>query len=442
MTTKKTTARDAARPQRPGADDAATRSRRRPREARSAAPPSATRRSATRRERAAAEPRSSRRCAEREPSRAPQRRGLAERRASALSTADSKRSQAQIRKLEAQLDAHDPAEARCRRRRPRRSAERAARAIAGAAHVRDALERPGVPTTPESVFDTARELLSSDFYLRQWGRLAMRNRSEEVDEFGFDPDVRARAAARSSTSSTSTTSASRPTGIEHVPSEGRCLLVANHSGTLPLDGVMLKTAVRHEPSGQRDLRWLAEDFIYPPAVPRLVHEPASAPCAPARRTPSACSQGAARRRVSRGREGIGKLYRERYRLQRFGRGGFIKLVPPHRHADRPVRRRSAPRRRTRCSSASSTSRTPRRPVRAGHPDVPALGPLGLVPAPTKWQIDVRRADRFDGYGPEAADDELLVGRLAERVRATIQGMLDRAFGRGRASGSAEPRPAR
>ena len=59
------------------------------------------------------------------------------------------------------------------------------------------------------------------------------------------------------------------------------------------------------------------------------------------------------------------------------------------------------------------------------PTFPALGPLGLVPAPTKWKIMFGEPIRFDGYGAEAADDSLLVGRLTERVRATIQAMLDR-----------------
>ena len=105
--------------------------------------------------------------------------------------------------------------------------------------------RPAEPTSEPTVFETARELLTTDFYLRKWGRLAMRNRSEEVDDFGHDPTYEARV---------------RPlldflyhtyfrvecTGIEHVPAAGRCLLVANHSGTVPLDGLMLRTAIRRE----------------------------------------------------------------------------------------------------------------------------------------------------------------------------------------------------
>jgi hypothetical protein len=62
------------------------------------------------------------------------------------------------------------------------------------------------------------------------------------------------------------------------------------------------------------------------------------------------------------------------------------------------------------------------------PTFPLLGPLGMIPAPTKWKILFGEPLRFDGYAPEAAEDELLVGRLAERVRGSIQGMLDRAVG--------------
>jgi hypothetical protein len=56
-----------------------------------------------------------------------------------------------------------------------------------------------------------------------------------------------------------------------------------------------------------------------------------------------------------------------------------------------------------------------------------LGPLGLVPAPTKWKVTFGEPISFDAHGPEAANDDILVGRLAERVRGTIQTMLDRTL---------------
>ena len=58
------------------------------------------------------------------------------------------------------------------------------------------------------------------------------------------------------------------------------------------------------------------------------------------------------------------------------------------------------------------------------PTFPWLGPLGLIPAPARWKIRFGEPLSFDSYGPEAADDDVLVGRLSERVRGSIQGLLD------------------
>ena len=97
-----------------------------------------------------------------------------------------------------------------------------------------ALPVDGEPT----VFDTARELLSTDFYLRKWGRLGMRNRSEEVDDFGFDPVYEKKAQPLFDFLYDKYFRVTVE-GMDHIPAEGRCLLVANHSGTLPYDGVMI-----------------------------------------------------------------------------------------------------------------------------------------------------------------------------------------------------------
>jgi len=328
----------------------------------------------------------------------------------------------QIRKLEMQLD-------RMIQKSQRKSsstqghARRAAQAIAERWSVPADIERPG--GDDGTVMDAARELLSSDYYLRQWGRIAMCNRSEEVDEFGFDPKYAARWQPlfdflyrryfRVETE-----------GASHIPSEGRCLVVANHSGTFPYDGAMLKTAMRHAHPAQRDLRWLAEDFLfYLPFLGAFMNRIGAV---------RACQENA-ERLLKQGRligvfpegvKGIGKLYRDRYKLQRFGRGGFIRLCL---RTETPV---------VPCAIIGAEEATPMLyrldylanvmgiPYLPVTPIFPALGPLGLLPAPTKWRIEFGEPIRFDGYGPEAADDSLLVGRLTEKVRSTIQAMLDRS----------------
>jgi 1-acyl-sn-glycerol-3-phosphate acyltransferase len=285
----------------------------------------------------------------------------------------------------------------------------------------------GVPLPPESVFDTARELLSTDFYLRKWGKLAMRGRSEEVDDFGFDPiyDAKYKPVLDFLYSTYFRVEAG---GASSIPSEGRCVLVANHSGTLPLDGLMLKAAVKREHPTPRDLRWLSEDFIY--------HLPYLGSAMNRLGAVRACQENAERLLANEqlvavfpeGVKGIGKLFSERYRLQRFGRGGFIKLCLRTSTPIIPVAILGAEETNPLLFKVEHLSKALGVPYLPVTPTFPLLGPLGLLPAPTKWRIQFGEPLDLSSHGPEAADDEILVGKLAERVRAAIQGMLDRAVG--------------
>ncbi len=279
----------------------------------------------------------------------------------------------------------------------------------------------------ETVFDTARELLSTDFYLRKWGRMGMRNRSEEVDDFGFDPvyEHKVRGAFNFLYEKYFRVECE---GIDKIPAEGRCLLVSNHSGTLPFDGIMLKTAVKREHPKQRDVRWLAEDFIF--------HFPFLGAFSNRVGAVRACQENAERllRQEAlvavfpEGVKGIGKLWKQRYQLQRFGRGGFIKLCLRTQTPIVPVAVVGAEETNPLLFRVEVLSKVLGLPYLPVTPTFPALGLLGLAPAPTKWRILFGDVITLDGYGAEAADDEILVGRLAERVRATIQAMLDRAVG--------------
>ena len=296
---------------------------------------------------------------------------------------------------------------------------------------------PSVPAPPESVFDTARELLSTEFYLRKWGRLAMRGRSEEVDDFGFDPTYDAKLKPVLDFLYTKYFRV-ETIGIESVPKVGRCVLVANHSGTLPLDGVMLKAAVKREQAGAnasdgaascgRDVRWLTEDFIY--------HMPFLGGAMNRLGAVRACQENAERLLAKEslvavfpeGVKGIGKLFADRYRLQRFGRGGFIKLCLRTGTPIIPVAVVGAEETNPLLFKIEHLSKALGIPYVPVTPTFPLLGPLGLLPAPTKWRIQFGEPLDLSAHGPEAADDEILVGKLAERVRAAIQTMLDRSVG--------------
>lgn len=292
--------------------------------------------------------------------------------------------------------------------------------------------RLSVPVEPpgsgEGVGEAVRELMSSDYYLRQWGRLGLRHRAEDVDDFGLDPKYETRLTPlldflyrryfRVETE-----------GVAQIPAEGRCLVVANHSGTLPLDGMMLRAAVRLEHSSGRELRWLAEDFIYYLPFLGAFMNRIGAVRACQENAERLLGKGSLVAVFPEGVKGIGKLYRERYKLQRFGRGGFIRLALRTQTPVVPcaiVGAEEASPLLYRVEGLSKLFGVPYLPVT---PTFPALGPLGLLPAPTKWHISFGEPMFFEGYGPEAADDHVLVGRLSERVRATIQRLVDAGVAR-------------
>ena len=274
--------------------------------------------------------------------------------------------------------------------------------------------------------DTTRELFASDYYLRQWGRLALRERGEEVDEFGYDPDYDARWKALFDFLYERWWRV-EVIGVDKVPNDGRVALVANHSGAVPYDGIMLAEALRREHPARRQVRWLADDFVF--------HLPFVGASLTRLGAVRACQENAERLlRKERcvgifpeGVKGVSKLYRDRYQLQRFGRGGHIKLALRMRAPVIPVTIVGAEETHPLLAPSGWMARLLGVPYVPITPTFPWLGALGAIPAPSKWRIIFGDPMPTDGYSPDAADDEVLVGRLNEKLRATIQDTLDRAL---------------
>jgi 1-acyl-sn-glycerol-3-phosphate acyltransferase len=285
---------------------------------------------------------------------------------------------------------------------------------------------PAPVAEEETVFDTAREMLSTDFYLRRWGQAAMRNRSEEVDDFGYDPTYDARVRPLFEFLYTKYFRV-ECRGVGNVPSHGRCMLVANHSGTIPFDGPMLRTAVKREHEQKRDVRWLTEDFVF--------HFPFLGSFETRIGAVRACQENAERllRQETllavfpEGIKGIGKLFRDRYKLQRFGRGGFVRLALRTQTPIVPVAIVGAEETNPMLARLESVAKPLGVPYVPITPTFPLLGPLGLLPAPTKWKIVFGEPIPMT-EGAESEADELLVARLADKVRGAIQELLDGAVG--------------
>jgi 1-acyl-sn-glycerol-3-phosphate acyltransferase len=251
----------------------------------------------------------------------------------------------------------------------------------------------------------------------------MRDRSDVVDEFGRDTKVAAkveplldflyrkyfRVEVR---------------GMGHIPDEGRALIVANHSGTLPYDGAMIMHAVKHEHRAHRAVRPLVEDFIFHfPYLGTLMNRVGGVRACP-ENAERLLSQDQIVAVFPEGIKGIGKLYKERYQLQRFGRGGFIKLALKCDAPIIPTAVIGAEEIHPMLAKITWLARSIGVPYVPVTPTFPFLGLLGTVPLPTKWLIAFGEPLYFNTeYGPEGAHDRILVNKLAEQVRQRIQEMV-------------------
>ncbi len=213
-------------------------------------------------------------------------------------------------------------------------------------------------------------------------------------------------------------------GIEQVPDAGRCMLVCNHSGALPYDGTMVKTAVELRHPSPRPVRPLVEDFVYHfPFLGTFINRYGGV---------RACPENAERLLdhdalvavFPEGLKGLGKLYRQRYQLQRFGRGGFVKLALRTGTPVVPVAIVGAEEIHPLLAKITFLVRPLGIPYLPITPTFPLLGPLGLLPLPSKWTIVFGEPVDLSRYGPDAADDRILVNRLAESIRSRIQTMVD------------------
>lgn len=266
-------------------------------------------------------------------------------------------------------------------------------------------------------------VLASAPFRERYGRDVLRERYEQVDELGYDPAYEARVAPLVDLLYRRYFRVSC-TGIANVPATGRCLLVGNHSGTVPIDGLVVREAVRREHPSAREVRWLTEDFMHHFPFLGVVGARLGAVRACQENAERVLANGTALCVFPEGVKGIGKLFRDRYRLQRFGRGGFVKLALRTQTPIVPFAIVGGEETNPLLGRLEQLGKAVGLPYVPVTPTFPLLGPLGLLPAPTKWSIAFGPAIDLGDHEPEDAEDDLLVDRLTERTRATIQGIVD------------------
>jgi 1-acyl-sn-glycerol-3-phosphate acyltransferase len=212
-------------------------------------------------------------------------------------------------------------------------------------------------------------------------------------------------------------------GMENVPGAGRALLVSNHAGVLPYDGAMIRTAIFDEHPQPRHARALILNMLFSIPVGSWFM----------RRTGNTLAHpNDAERLLERdelvlvfpeGAKGPGKLYSERYRLRRFGRGGFVQIALRTRSPIIPVSVVGSEELHPMLANITPLANALGVPYVPLTATFPLLGPLGAVPLPSSWIIEFHEPIPVDEYPPGAADDASLVMRLADQVRDTIQNGL-------------------
>ena len=256
-------------------------------------------------------------------------------------------------------------------------------------------------------------------FIYQQRELSRRGPNYAIDDFGFDPQW---------TESFLTVFKAlyrdywrvEATGVENLPATGRALLVANHAGVLPWDGTMIKTAVFVEHPRPRHIRALvASQFMGMPTLSWFL-----------RRTGQAVGHPDDTRRLlerdelvlvfPEGTRGTGKSFKDRYRLRRFGRGGFVATAIRAQAPIIPISVVGSEEIYPMIADLRPVARLFGMPYFPITPFWPLLGPLGMIPLPSKWRIQFHAPIEVAHLSPQAAEDQHLVMAMADNVRDVIQ----------------------
>ena len=247
----------------------------------------------------------------------------------------------------------------------------------------------------------------------------------QIDEFGFDAELTDHVIIPPLRQLYQKWFRVEVLGAHHLPVEGGALIVANHSGTLPLDAMMTAIAVRDNHPAGRYLRMLGADLVFKTPVLGSL----------ARKTGQTLACNADAERLLRdghlvgvwpeGFKGIGKPFRDRYKLQRFGRGGFVSAALRCGVPIVPCSIVGAEEIYPKIADLKPLARLFGFPYFPVTPLFPLLGPLGAIPLPSKWYIEFGEPIPTNQFGEGAEDDPMLMFNLTDQVRENIQQTLYR-----------------
>jgi 1-acyl-sn-glycerol-3-phosphate acyltransferase len=256
--------------------------------------------------------------------------------------------------------------------------------------------------------------------------------TDELDfdgnEFGFDPEFTARVQ-RIALWLYRNYWRVEVEGIRNVPARGRALLVANHAGIVPYDGAMIRTAIIAEHPQPRHARMLVVDWAFAMPFTNMLLVKTGNVLAHPDNAAALLERDELVGVFPEGVKGAAKRYRDRYQVQRMGRGGFVQVALRTGSPIIPVAVVGSEEIHPVMFDVKPLARLFGLPIAPITPTFPWLGLAGLIPLPSKWFIAFGKPIRVSKHDPEAANDPRLVLELTEEVRSWIQNTLRRMVSR-------------
>ena len=212
-------------------------------------------------------------------------------------------------------------------------------------------------------------------------------------------------------------------GLENVPDEGGALLVSNHAGALPPDAAVIARAIREDHPRHRQVHVTVEHFFKGyPGLSMLIPKIGGVPAHPANVHRLLQDEQQLVLVFPEGRKGTEKLYRDRYRLRRFGRGGFVEAAMRADAQLVPTCVVGAEEAMPVFGQLDFMKRLTGLLYFPITPTFPWLGPVGMLAyLPAKFKVRfLEPIDTVELGGAEGAQDRALVQTLAQEIRARIQ----------------------
>ena len=212
-------------------------------------------------------------------------------------------------------------------------------------------------------------------------------------------------------------------GIDNLPTDGAALIVANHAGVLPFDGLMASVAVHDHHPTNRDLRLLAADMVFDLPVVGQAARKAGHTMACVSDAHRLLAAGELTAVFPEGYKGLGKQFKDRYKLQRFGRGGLVSAALRTKAPIVPCSIVGSEEIYPMIADVKLLARLLGLPYFPITPFFPLAGPAGMVPLPSKWHIQFGEPIETADYDESAAEDPMVTFELTDQVRETIQQTL-------------------